>query len=91
MKITLGRVEFDIEPLPYGKLKKAIPLMSAWRGEVTEDMLGSVGELFALVIGKTPEEVDAMPITFDEIAAAMPPIAEVCGLAKANKSGEAQA
>lgn len=93
MKIKLGGQEFEVEALPYGKLKKAIRLMNAATNlqEFTDEVMDSVGQLFAVMLDKSTDEIDAMPITFDEIVTAMPAIADVCGLTRVQASGEVKA
>lgn len=88
IRITLAGKEYDVPPLPYGKLKKAIPLMNSWRGAVSEDALTGVGELLALVLNLPIDVIDEMPITFKEIADAVPKIGEAMGLISGEEKGQ---
>jgi hypothetical protein len=98
--ITLGGQPFTITALPLGKLRKVIPAIShvsvamsrvSADSMLDEAVFSSVAVALSVCLGKTLDEVEAMPMSLDEIIQAVTAIAEVCGLAaKPAASGEAQ-
>jgi hypothetical protein len=93
--ITLAGSPREIGALPYGRLKKILPAMNRCRlggvDNVTETMMSDFGVIIAAALGITPEQFDEMSATIDEVTAAIPVIAEACGLTpKVATPGEAQ-
>ena len=83
-KIILAGVEYGINPLPFGKLRKVIAQFNviARLGPNSDEAMEAAARVFAILIDKTPEEVDAMPISMHEMAEAIRQIPEICGLVK---------
>ncbi len=93
--IVLGGQSFEIDAIPLGRLRKLLPALSRASvafsaGALTETQFDDVADVLAAVLGKTIEEVEAMPMDLNEIAKAMEVAAKVSGLvAKAVDTGEA--
>ena len=95
--ITLGGVPFQVTPRPLGKLKVLLPALNRatqamFSGQaLTEDALADVAKALAATLDKSVEEVEALPMTFEEIGEALAVAARVSGLTgKDNQPGEAQ-
>lgn len=94
--IVLGGQSFEIGAIPLGRLRKLLPALSRasiafHSGAIQEAQFDDVADVLAAVLGKTVEEVEALPMTLPEIAEAMAVAAEVSGLVqgKAKELGEA--
>lgn len=91
--IILGGTEYTIAPPPFGLLKKIIVAFNraSSAGLGTDAGLDAISSVLALMIGKTSEEMDALPITMSDIINAMDKVPQVLGLVKKDTlSGEAQ-
>jgi hypothetical protein len=92
-KMILAGQEFEVAALPYGKLRKVLPTLNeitnAFRANAgfTEDVMVKFGGMIALVLDKTTDEVDAMPIAMLEIINATKVIGDACGMVQ-KQSGE---
>lgn len=89
--IVLAGQSFEVAPPPFGRLRKIIAAFNSMRsdGGEGEDSMQQAGIIFALLIGKTVEEIDEMPIGVMEMAAALTLVPEICGLVEGKSSGEA--
>lgn len=89
--IKLGGVDYEIHPMPLGRLKTALPALNRLaitfsRGELTEAAMDDVVIVLANATGKPQAEVEAIiPLTLEELFAAVPRIAAQSGL---NMDGE---
>jgi hypothetical protein len=93
-KIILAKQEYDVPELPFGKLRLLIGSINRMQavGAKTDAGMAEVPQLFGLLIGKTAEEVDALPISLSEMQTALEQIPEICGLVQRSAaSGEALA
>lgn len=90
--ITLAGQAFEIAPLPFGKLRKLLSSFNLMvrAGMESDRSLAEAAKVFALLIDKTPDEVDAMAITMTELVAALGVIPGLCGIEQGAASGEAQ-
>lgn len=87
--IVLGGQSFEVAPPPFGKLRKIIVAFNSMRGDTdSDDSMRQAGIIFALLIGKTVDEIDEMPIGVMEMAAALSAVPEICGLVEGKSSGE---
>lgn len=89
--IVIGGQKIAVKPIPLGLLRKVVPAFNRVgaafaAGAVGEDVIGDCVVIIAAGIGKAPEEVEQMPMGFDELPQALEVIAEVAGL----KPSEAQ-
>lgn len=89
--IVIGGQTVAVKPIPLGMLRKVVPAFnrvgSAFaKGAMDESIIGDCVVIIAAGIGKPVEEVEQMPMGFDEIPLALEVIAEVAGL----KPAEAQ-
>jgi hypothetical protein len=92
--ITLAQKEYQIEPLPFGKVKKIILQFNSANkaGLNTEDGLAAATAAFAILLGVAAEEVDALPISMKEMADTLHAIPDILGLEqKVVKVGEQRA
>lgn len=83
----------EIPPLPFGKLRKLLASFNVmvYAGMETAPALEESVKIFALLLDKSVDEVDALPITMTELAAALSAIPAMCGIEQgAKSSGEAQ-
>lgn len=94
--VILGGQTFTVTPRPLGKLKVLLPALNRATqalfsgGMLTEGAMADVAMALAATLDKSVEEVEAMPMTFDEIGAALAVAARVSGLAeKDGAPGEA--
>lgn len=83
--IKLGGVSHDVAALPLGRLRKLLPALSRASvafssGALTERQFDDVAEVLSAILGKTIEEVEAIPMDLNEITAAMSVAAEISGL-----------
>ena len=90
--IVLAGQSYDIAALPFGKLRKLIGFFNVMStaSSQSEAALAQSASIFALLLDKTVDEIDAMPITVEELGNALEKIPEMCGLVK-KPSGEATA
>jgi hypothetical protein len=92
--LTLAGQAYEVTAPPLGVLKKIIAAINraATAGGCVDTMMREAPLALGLLIGKTPEEMDALPIGFNELLAAFNRVPEICGLVeKENAPGEAQA
>lgn len=96
-KVILGGEEFTVTPRPLGKLKVLLPALNRATqamfsgAALTEEAFGDVAKALAATLDKTVEEVEALPMTFEEIGAALAVAARVSGLTgKDGGPGEAR-
>lgn len=89
--ITLAGQTYDIPPLPFGRLRKLIASFNQVRraGMDSDEAMDSMPAIIGLLIDKPAAEVDAMPITMQEVIAVMAHIPALCGLTEVVSSGEA--
>lgn len=93
-KIILAKQEFEVIELPLGRLRRLIGSINRMNkfGLETDEAMNEIPNIFGLLIGKTPAEIDEMPISLREMQIAMEQIPEICGLVERKiESGEAQA
>lgn len=91
--VKLAGQDYDIAPPPFGKLRKMISSFNKMvaAGLGSDVALDESAVIIALLIGKTVDEVDAMPISMDEMTAVLNAIPSICGLVQGEKaSGGAQ-
>lgn len=91
-KIVLGGTEFEVAPPPFGLLKKIIVAFNkaSAAGLGSVDGIAAISTVLALMVGKTDEELDAMPITMNEIITATNAVPAILGLVqKESAPGEA--
>lgn len=95
--IILGGEEFTVTPRPLGKLKVLLPALNRatqamFSGSaLTEEAFGDVALALAATLDKSVQEVEALPMTFEEIGAALAVAARVSGLTgKDGEPGEAR-
>lgn len=94
--VTLGGETFAVSPRPLGVMRDLVPAFircsTAFSASVVDETAFRDGcVVLALGLGKSMEEVEALPATFEEFVAAMDTIAAVCGLkAKEAPPGEAK-
>ena len=87
MEITFeGKSVFMTEPA-FGKVKKIVSVynrmnlaISQSSSPMDDDVIAGMSELLALALDKSPEQLDEMKISFSEMMAAVPCIAELCGI-----------
>ncbi len=86
-QMILGGTAFDLPPLPWRLVREIAPILgSASAGVLTAGNLAKVGEAAWLAArhargGELAREAfDELPITFGEMVAAIPAIAEACGM-----------
>ncbi|HSD36083.1 MAG TPA: hypothetical protein VLC92_01160 [Rhodocyclaceae bacterium] len=84
--ITLAGVLYDVHPLPFKQLRVLTPLFSQigrslGRGELTDEVLDTMGRIVTASMRKTPEEFGEIAMGMDELAEAFQKVAEVTGLA----------
>lgn len=84
MIIQLEGKDVALPDLPFGKVKKITDLYNklgqCGTSVMTDEATGYMTEVLVLALGKSVEEVDAMTIKWSEVVAAMPRVAELCGL-----------
>lgn len=93
-KIILAGQEFEVPELPFKQLRQVICSINRLYklGADTDEGTAEIPKVFGLLIGKSPAEVDAMPITLQEMQAALEQIPEMIGLVQGSaSSGEAPA
>lgn len=95
--IILGGQSFAVTPRPLGKLKVLLPALNRatqamFSGSaLTEEAFADVAKALAATLDKSVEEVEALPMTFEEIGAALAVAAQVSGLTgKDGAQGEAR-
>lgn len=95
--IILGGEKFTVTPRPLGKLKVLLPALNRATqamfsgAALTEEAFGDVALALAATLDKSVQEVEALPMTFEEIGAALAVAARVSGLTgKDGEPGEAQ-
>ena len=95
--ITLGGQQFTVTARPLGKLKVLLPALNRATqamfsgGLLTEDAMGDVARALAATLDMSVDQVEALPMTFEEIGAALAVAARVSGLAgKDGEPGEAR-
>ena len=84
-QVTLGGVAYDVRPLPLGRLKIALPAFgragaALTAGRMDEATLGDMALILSAGLNKPVEEVEQIPATLAELAAAIQVVAEVSGL-----------
>ncbi len=93
MKLTLEGKEVEVPEFSFGTIKKITAAYNRLNryvnGPLSEDATDEMTLILSFVLGKSPEEVDSMTIKVFEVSAAMPAIAEACGLVQV-PTGEAQ-
>lgn len=87
--IKLGNEQFEVKPLPLGRLKKVLPAVSAvsialvsagsMRG-LDEATFDQAAFALSVALDKPLEEIEAMPMQVDQLVDAIMEIASVCGL-----------
>lgn len=98
--ITLGDASFTIAALPLGRLKRALPAVSAVAvamskaasiGSLSEDTFDKIAEALSAALDIPVDQVNQIVMTPDQAIEAVLAISEVCGLAKKGQDlGEAQ-
>lgn len=94
--IVIGGQTVEIKPIPLGRLKKLIPAFNRVgegfaSGSVNAALIGDCIVIIAAATGKTEEEVEQMPMSFDEMPDVLEAIADVAGLKPAEpQPGEAR-
>ena len=90
--ITLAGVPYEVDAPAFGVLRKIISSINKMRNTAeAEDSMAQSAIIFGLLIGKTPEEIDAMRITLQEVEKAMAQVPAICGIVEeVTESGEAQ-
>lgn len=95
--IILGGQSFAVTPRPLGKLKVLLPALNRATqalfsgGILTEAAMADVAMALAATLDKSVEEVEALPMNFEEIGAALAVAARVSGLSdKGAEPGEAR-
>jgi hypothetical protein len=92
--ITLENKTYDIAQPTFGNLRKIISAFNEMKYAGAESISSSNESsiVIGLLIGKTPDEVDLMQISFKEMVDALAAVPEICGLEmKKVPSGEAPA
>jgi hypothetical protein len=84
-QITLGGKQYEVLPLPLGRLKVAIPAFgrageALSAGRMDDATLNDIALILSAGLGKPVEEVEQIPATLPELAAAIQVVAEVSGL-----------
>lgn len=97
-KITLGGASHEVQAVPLGRLKVLIPALTAFSksiaGMANAALLSEQDVNYAITaiaagLGKTVDEVEAMPATMDDLIIAIDVLAQVSGLtAKGDQPGE---
>ena len=87
--ITLGGQPFEVAPVPFGRLRGIIAAMNRMQaaGMQSETAMEESAVVFALLLNKPREEIDAMPIGVAEMVAALEKVPGLCGIDQA-KPGE---
>jgi hypothetical protein len=88
--IVIGGQTVAVKPIPLGVLRKVVPAFNRVgvtfaSGAVDEAVISDCVFIIAAGIGKPVEEVEQMPMGFDELPAALEVIAEVAGLKPAGE------
>ena len=92
-KITLGTVDIPVPPIPLGRVRK-LPIVcnriyKAFALGLMDDAVSDdIMQVLVLGTGKTVQELDAMPATFEQLQGAVEVITDVAGLKK-KASGKA--
>lgn len=94
-QIILGGKPYPIGPLALGQLKRALPAFGRAgaafaRGDLGESALDDVMVILSAGTGIAPAEVELIPATMPEIAAAVEAIARISGLLPEDAPGEGQ-
>jgi len=89
--IVIGGQAVAVKPMPLGTLRKVLPAFNRVgaafkQGAVDEAVFDDCVTIIAAGIGKSAEEVEQMPMSFDELPRVLEVIAGVAGL----KPAEAQ-
>lgn len=88
--IKLGNEQFEVKPLPLGRLKKVLPAVSAVSialasisasSILDEATFDHVAVALSAALDKPVAEIEAMPMDVEQIVEAITAIAQVCGLA----------
>ena len=96
MEITLEGKAVSLAEPTFGKIKKVVSAynrlnlaISRAATPVDDDVVAGMTDLLCLALDKPVETVDAMTISFAEMMAATPKIAELCGITfRRNEGGE---
>lgn len=93
--IVIGGQAVGIRPIPLGRLKKLVPAFkrigaALSSGSVEEWVMSDCIEIIAAAMNVSVEQVEAMPMRFDELSSILESVAEVAGLQPASgvQSGE---
>lgn len=94
--IVIGGQTVEIKPIPLGRLKKLVPAFkrigaALASGSVEEWVMSDCIEIIAAATNTSVEQVEAMPMRFDELSSILEAVAEVAGLQPAGgaQPGEA--
>jgi hypothetical protein len=92
--IVLAGQSYPVAPLSLGRLKVAIPAfgragVALSKGDMGEQTLTDIALILSAGLNKTVDEIEQIPATVPELAAALAVIARVSGLSPAEpKPGE---
>jgi hypothetical protein len=89
-KIVLAGQDFDVPDLPFGKVRLVMAKFKSMSGREigSDESMGDAVTILATIIGKTDEEINAMPIKMNEVMVALEQIPGICGMERV-KPGEA--
>ena len=92
-KIKLAGETFDVGPPQFGKLRKIIAAFNVINAnkDNTDLMMEQSSIILSLLLDKSVDEIDKMPIGMMEVTVAISQVPEICGLVEGKPSGEAQA
>jgi len=80
-QIHLGGADYNVTPLTIGQLRAAAPAFMRLSAEAHTDLsMAASAQILAIALHLSPEEVEAMPSTFEEVREAVNIIGEVAGL-----------
>lgn len=94
--ITLGDQQFEVAPIPMGRLKKLVPAFNragrAFVAQVVDEVVfDDILAVLSAGTGKPIAELEAVAATMPQMTAAVAVVAEVAGLGAASaQSGEGQ-
>jgi len=98
-EITLGNETFRVAEMPFGKVKKLLPLMGAIGStdpmQMSEEQFGALTQILLVGISAehpdvTAEQIDAKPIKLLQITSAIATITQQAGLVSGDAAGKAE-
>lgn len=83
--INLAGVDYDIQPLSLGQLKKVVPAFGRvgkafFTGDIGDAVMDDIIVIIAGARNISKEEAEAIPAEMNELIVALEVIANVCGL-----------